>query len=185
MKRGHRWVKDMAKTSWRVKALCWKVLWELDPWRRTKPAVPGPPQSVWPASPVGQLCTQGDGVDGAHPHRAPFSLERVEMEQRKASPSLTALPSILSGDPWGILSREKYKLGGLPSDTVSGLVCGHRTDTMRKSSVRAGLSCSFCGPRPSSGLAHSRHLHLIHSLIAASIYWIITTQVLFSAISMY
>lgn len=75
------------------------MLWELDPGRRTKPALPRPPQSVWPASPVGQLCTQGDGVDVARPHRVPFSLQRVETEWRKASNSLTALHSILSGDP--------------------------------------------------------------------------------------
>lgn len=116
-----------------------------------KPTLPRSTQSMWPTSPVGQLCTQGDDLDIAHPHRVPFFFERIRMEQGKALfPYSSTLYS--TRRPMSIPSREKCKLGGLTFDSISRLVCYRRTNTMRKNSVRTGLSSSFCGSMPSSGL---------------------------------
>lgn len=87
----------------------------------------------------------------------PFSLERTGMGQRKASiPLQPYLPSIM------------------------GLILGGQ--------VLWGQDCLVHSvvPYPAQVMAHSRHLRLIQSLIAAGISWAITTyQVLFSVISMY
>lgn len=78
--------KRHGQGSWGFRALGWKVLWELEPGTGRKPVVLGP------VSVASLTCAPREMIDVTHSCRPPFSLERIGMQQGKASVPVQPCP---------------------------------------------------------------------------------------------